>query len=950
MIILRSHILGFGKLSDRRFEFDGGLNLVFAPNEGGKSTLQRFLLGLLYGQLRSDLRIQRRPDSWVDQYKPWHGAEYGGILWCRLGDSREVEIHRSFGKEETRCEIRSASGEDITRQYDQQRNGDVLFAHSHLGIPKGLFESIGIIRENQVAEIHGYESIRDRISNLAQSGNEELSIRKSLAKIQEKLDYIGSDRAPTKPFKQAMDLVQTLQDERKACDERRLQYQEWIEGRNQLSEEITQTERELAKIRFALLSARRREMAVRIHSLEEIENDLRILRSEIESLDARIDFPAERLEELNQLTGAKESIAKHLNEVRSEKANAQAALSHAETERRELETYNALAASPEGEKITEWFVTYLTVTLQKDGLQKTLLRLQNESEVLQKRLNERHPVLANPEADWQRLAREAAEDEQLATQNVAALAGNIAQENARLASVRRSIFNRKILAGILLAIGAAPMIWGMSAGSPIVPQSVSIGILIGLAAASGILLVLAAKSAKAKSQIEQSLNTQDVEIKNIREKGGEKRNTLNSVMTDSGFRELESFLAAAKQCEQDRQKLADLQSQVSEAENQAKRLQEQLDEFYQMLKASLAKVGLQCSPGNLKFQIDIFRSNLRRFRELDTRYENCAQKAHSLTIEDSSLTAEYNEKCSRVDSLMELAQVETPEEFRSECGKRQKLIELLDREASRNRELQRLAENSTLPEWKEKLQTLIDQHASYEPEKKEVPEPQKKEDTSGSPFLPYLPTIAEAEQEEKRIASRLAGAREEFARAVERVNQAFHNFRPSFDIDEDLDIAVQNYQELERNRLALGIALETIEELSRQQQEVLAPQLNAAVEQRFLRLCQGRYEEVKIDPDFQVWVRETNTGALRLAECLSRGTQDQIYFAMRFGILDLISSDAEPCPCLLDEPFAAYDRPRLSEAFEVLVEEAKRRQLILFTCREDLLDLAHQRTANILRL
>ena len=107
---------------------------------------------------------------------------------------------------------------------------------------------------------------------------------------------------------------------------------------------------------------------------------------------------------------------------------------------------------------------------------------------------------------------------------------------------------------------------------------------------------------------------------------------------------------------------------------------------------------------------------------------------------------------------------------------------------------------------------------------------------------------------------------------------------------------------------------------------------------------------MKIDPDFQVWVREIDTGELRQAESLSRGTQDQLYFAIRFGVLDLISNEEEPCPGLLDEPFAAYDRSRLGEAFEVLAEESRRRQLLLFTCREDLFDLAQKYGANIVRL
>jgi uncharacterized protein YhaN len=260
-----------------------------------------------------------------------------------------------------------------------------------------------------------------------------------------------------------------------------------------------------------------------------------------------------------------------------------------------------------------------------------------------------------------------------------------------------------------------------------------------------------------------------------------------------------------------------------------------------------------------------------------------------------------------------------------------------------------LSGNLPLEHWKERLAELMaqkDPTISAEP----IEAAAGNDSESSAPFLPYQPNIAEAEELEKQIASQLSSAREEYARAVERIHQAFRSYRPASEIEEDLVQAEQNFRALEANRLALGIALETIETLSRQQQEVLAPQLNAAVEQRFLRLCRRRYEEVKIDPDFQVWIREIDSGELRSAEHVSRGTQDQIYFSLRFGILDLVSNEAESCPCLLDEPFAAYDRIRMREAFEILTEEARRRQLLLFTCREDLLELANQYTANVIHL
>jgi DNA repair exonuclease SbcCD ATPase subunit len=946
VIITRSHVLGFGKLTNRSFEFQDGLNVVFAANEGGKSTLQRFIVSLIYGQLRSDLKIQRRLDPWVEQYKPWHGSEYGGILWCRLADGRELEIHRYFGKDENRIEIRTASGEDITRQYEQQRNGEVLFARFHFGMPKELFESVGIIRENKVAEIEGHETIRDRIANLAQSGDEELSIRRSLSSIQDMLDAIGSERAPTKPYKQAQDLIQALQSEHKALEERRTLCQAWIEERNRIADEITKLERDLSRARTILLTARKKEMACKVKSLEDLGNEIAGLRSEIESLGARADFPAESLEELNQLINARNSLTIRLDEIRSEKESALSHLSRVQSERRGLEIYAPFAAGADAEKITEWFVGYLGLSLQKDGSQKTLARLNEEMNALQKRLGELAIALTDAETDWRSFAREAAEEEQSASQKAAMLGERVDREKSNAIAVQRRASNRRIIAGIFLLLAVTPLVLrvltGFNLGLNHLLEGGWAGCFLLLAA---VMLVSASKGYKAFRDAEQFVAKLKNEQNSELSAGSKKRDMLNRTMSDSGFQNLDEFLAAAKQSEQDRQKRADLRTRLSETEQQCELLRNQTAETYQHLKEGLAKVGLSCSPGNLKFQIDVLRTNLRRFRELDSTYNNCVKTADTLKSKDSALTEEYEQTCSRIQSLLNQASVGTPDEFRLECQKKQKLLELVERESSRNREFQRLAGDMTLPQWRAQLNQLEQQNV-FAPDL----QPLVEDSESDAPFLPYLPSIVEAEEEEKGIFSRLSGAREEYARAVERTHNAFQNFRLSSEIEEDLAAAQREFEALDKNRVALGIAFQTMESLARQQQEVLAPQLNSGVEQRFLRLCGRKYEEVKIDPDFQVWVREINTGELRLAEHLSRGTQDQLYFAMRFGILDLVSNESEPCPGLLDEPFAAYDRTRLEEAFEVLQDESRRRQLVLFTCREDLLELARQKGIHLIQL
>ena len=955
MIFLRGRINGFGKLNGYGFELRPGLNLVFAPNEGGKSTLQHFLIGMLYGQFRADLKTQRRLDAWVDRYRPWNKGEYGGMLSCRLNDGRGIEIYRFFGRDETRVEIRKTTGEDITGQYERQRNGEVLFADSHLGLSKPLFESAGIIRENRAAEIISRDNLSDRIANLAQSGDEDLSLRESLRRLQEKLDAIGSDRAPTKPYKQEQDHIQALLAERREFDERHAQYAGWIEHRGRLGDEIENLERELTLTKSVLLAARQSEAAARIRTMEEIENDIGQLRAERESLGGRADFPADQLDELNRLDSAGQNLALRLDEARASRAKAEAELSRVEEERKELESYSVFSDDPDGVKITEWFVTYMNFSIQEDGLRKSMVRLQAEMNVLQTQQNKCGPMMKNPDVDWQRIAREALEDEQAAAQNSVELAGKIARAGAETDTLRRRMQKLWSLSIVLFSLAVLAAGAGMfSLKSFPLNYAVIAGAIFAVAA--GLCLTSASGIKKSFTQSEELLYDLEAERNNIREAGSEKRQWLDAIVKKSGFHGIQDFLSAAGQYEQSRLKVLDIQNRMDEAEQQLNQLQKQSEEYYKKLKGSLIGVGLSCSPGNLKFQIDSLRKNLRRFREMDERYRACRERVRELEIKDNALTGEYAENRSLMEELLRQAQVETPDEFREECRKRRKLVELIDKESSRERELSRLAEDRTLPQWKARLEELRNQMESAG---ESAPASRRNDQTVqtpglsekyAAPLLPYVPTLYEAEEQEKRIAAALAERREEYARIVERARQAFRDVRPSFDIDEDLALAERHFQELETNRQALNIAADIIQNLARRQQEVLAPQLNAAVEQRFLRLCRNVYDEVRIDPDFHVWVRETGRSELRSAEQLSRGAQDQLYFSIRFGILDMISDDSEPCPSLMDEPFAAYDDTRLRAAFEILTEEARRRQLVVFTCRENLVNLAAARQSNILRL
>ena len=72
----------YGKLNQAQLDLQPGLNVICAPNEGGKSTWSRFLLTMFYGlntRQRGDLADKNR-------FQPWNGTPMQGKLELSVGD------------------------------------------------------------------------------------------------------------------------------------------------------------------------------------------------------------------------------------------------------------------------------------------------------------------------------------------------------------------------------------------------------------------------------------------------------------------------------------------------------------------------------------------------------------------------------------------------------------------------------------------------------------------------------------------------------------------------------------------------------------------------------------------------------------------------------------------------------------------------------------------------
>ena len=128
---------------------------------------------------------------------------------------------------------------------------------------------------------------------------------------------------------------------------------------------------------------------------------------------------------------------------------------------------------------------------------------------------------------------------------------------------------------------------------------------------------------------------------------------------------------------------------------------------------------------------------------------------------------------------------------------------------------------------------------------------------------------------------------------------------------------------------ALNMAMETIEALSGNITDQVGDRLKHRTSQILSEITGGKYKEVIMDEELHIFV---NTGERTVpAGRLSRGTLEQIYFALRMAAGELFCRE-EAFPVILDDVFGMYDEERLASVLRWLDKE--NRQVIISTCHK----------------
>ena len=153
-------------------------------------------------------------------------------------------------------------------------------------------------------------------------------------------------------------------------------------------------------------------------------------------------------------------------------------------------------------------------------------------------------------------------------------------------------------------------------------------------------------------------------------------------------------------------------------------------------------------------------------------------------------------------------------------------------------------------------------------------------------------------------------------------------------IQQEISIKEDEKKSLQETRLALQIAMDTLDEVNEDLSNDFMPKLNSRLGEIICKITNNKYTNLSCDDSFNINTIAKNSSLVISEDYLSSGTTDQIYFALRIALLEIISSKTnESLPIILDEVFAAYDDIRTKETIEFLGELSNNYQIILFTCK-----------------
>ncbi len=922
MIIKKINVKSFGKLKNKEIELKDGLNIIYGENESGKSTLQSFIKVMLYGV---DNKKGKKTLSDRVKYTPLGESSFSGELLIEE-NGEEILIDRSFGKTKKYDDgniLNNITGEKINKYSWQEPGKDILNISS-----EGFKNTLFISQMGCTVESSKQDDVLNKIINILECGADEVSYKKIKNNLEENKKSLTNSRKTGK-----LDLLRIKESElleerykRVKIHEENIENELYLKGlkekRTDLNLKIEELELHKKNLKKSELKNEYENINEYLNKKEKLEEELKALLEELKGVQAICD-----LKKLNNLRDEFKNY-EFLKESLKEKED------KIEKLKESIYEYN------------EKLKSYGVLNEISNNLETKLIELRIEDD----RLRENYKVIQKVKEELYQLNEK--KDDFLSHLNALKLNDDLVLQ---IEKDLERYNNEKIYPSINANLKEEKNI--------IEEESKSFSrkiFLFRVGEVISILLCAFLFISYFKSE-----------------------NIMTLALSILGMLLFIFLLAKSSLNKKEKDNISKRINEIDELINEKKEievLKRKIDEYKQFLKVK--------DEYSIKETLEDYRFIKK---ELDILYVEIKEKEKSLILLKED---EINEKilsneafinkllrvtgASSIDEILELSREKKSNEDllirkKSEFNEvKEDLNQLNNRRLEIEGKIKAYLENTSLQGINldevysrlEEIEAKIEYKEGLKNNLSSVEE--------NCNLLLKGRDILEVKNgllyEESEVENEVYNSEEEILNEIKLKNNDLLNIekeikdveylisskeltcRSLFLIDEEIAEVKGKIKSLEKKLKGIEIATNYMEKAFKELQKSFGPVINKKVEDIFKDVTKGAYKDLRVSEDYNLVVKDTKSNKIMDASYLSSGTYDQIYLALRLGIIDIIFEDKK-VPIILDESFTQYDDNRLKTMLDIIYRRVYKNQIILFTCQKREINiLKDKENVNIIEL
>jgi len=897
MFIKEVHIDGFGIFSNKHIiDLKKGVNLLYGPNEFGKTTFLEFVRRILFG-------FPGKRGS-INQYPAINGGQYGGKLLCELDKGDQLSIHRTNGAHGGPIKLESGGTESTSTEHLKNYLG---------GVSEVFYKNVYAFSLNELENVESLkeEDISNRIygAGLQLGGKSLTDIKKAFIDNSDSLfKSKGSANKLSKILSEIKEVEGNIRDIQKGLDN----YENVKEEKETAEQTVIDIKEELRDLR---------EQKYLLNNLKVLfphYMDMEKATEALSKLDDLGDFPDDALVSYEQLKGEYNSIDRSIIEIKEE----------IKTKRIKRESI----------KINEELIKKTSQIFELQTSLKSFSDAKHDIEPVQEDKNdidsEISEELTTIGTKWTiekalEFSLTAAQEDRI---NKAVVGLKTCRSEVETAKIKlnqeldmqpRERRNTIITPGLVKKLVVAIAL--ISGG----------GLIYGIIESNWMLAIFSFLVGSASIFIGTRLKTPESLImvnsteSRLREQLNEKEESLieatkrwESILFEIGFSSLsdEGF-------EKVRNRLDAIKSKIKEQgrlENRIERMQKTIERVEMVLTEVTSSVDDSKLGANTEANISILVDQLNESKEAQTRKDNLDEQIAEYEQKIESMQKDIDSKTKEMDAYL----------------KKVGAIDYDDLKRKNEILMSRKALDKTISEEKHTIETRVGIGEQYDAFIKRI---------SGS----SQESIDAEIEENSQSLERQTELQNETNIKIGELNTQLVTLSSSEDLlrnQNELELKKTKLKELSSEWVKSQIALDSLTKAISEYEKTRQPDVINQAKAVFSKVTNSKYSNIIMLAEENELVICDSYGINKKVDELSRGTFEELYLAMRLGLITEYEKRAESMPFVMDDTFVNFDDDRGERAIKAINDFSLDRQIIVLTCHNKIKELFESYPTNVLKV